>query len=133
MTRNSANGRPSTMSTNGSGGKTENKTSTTGGIMNKKKQKKFGVFKTSLPRNLKENSRAELLSPSTDEVPSPKDVSSGVLTIPTSASSPSPTAFLPEAFLTDTTTTTSSSAAGKNLACCNGTTHSQVKLVRPQR
>ncbi|XP_071545474.1 membrane metallo-endopeptidase-like 1 [Panulirus ornatus] len=131
MTRNSANGRPSTMSTNGSGGKTENKTSTTGGNVSKKKQKKFGVFKTSLPRNLKENSRAELLSPCADEVPSPRDVSSGVLTIPTSASSPSPTAFLPEAFLTDTTTC--ASAAGKNLACCNGTTHSEVKVVRTQR
>nr|XP_053632515.1 neprilysin-1-like [Cherax quadricarinatus]XP_053632516.1 neprilysin-1-like [Cherax quadricarinatus] len=159
MTRSSTNGRPSSMSSNGSsgggssdsGGNTDTKTTTTvigggggggggggvgGGSINyKKKQKKFGVFKTTLPRNLKENSRAELLSPSSDEVPSPKDTTSGVLTIPTSTSSPSPTAFLPEAFLTDSccTTSSSSSALRKDMSCCNGTTHIGVKVVKNHR
>ncbi|XP_064094296.1 neprilysin-1-like [Macrobrachium nipponense] len=129
MARNSTNGRPTSMSaSNGSRSEGGHGKGAGGASGNSKKKKKFGVFtKTSLP-NLKENSRAELLSPCSDEVPSPRDLSSSgeVLTIPNSASSPSPTAFLPEAFLTDAT-------VRKDLTCCNGTTPNGVKIHRTHR
>ncbi|XP_042888704.1 neprilysin-1-like [Penaeus japonicus] len=140
MARSSSNGRPSAVSSSsssssggsgGGSGDAETKMATASGANNnKKKQKKFGVFKSNLPRNLKENSRAELLSPCADEVPSPKDtsISGGVLHIPASGSSPSPTSLSPEAFLTD-----SSAGGKKDVSCCNGATPNTVRIVRTHR
>ncbi|CAL4058980.1 unnamed protein product, partial [Meganyctiphanes norvegica] len=83
----------------------------------RRKQKKFGLFRSKAPKSLKENSRIELLHTSSEEAASPRECLM-------SSTSPSSLSFGPEVFTPDATST-------KAFVCSNGTTPNGMKKLKP--